>query len=412
LQSVLQCNTDMISTAEDIIQNCFPNLWANIQMKSIYRIVLLLFLLCFVTAETFAVAPKKTVAHRDSTGMTKAQRDWNKFVTFADNWFSRGIDTTYLVLPKYRWRVALNSEAGAVHTFLKANDVPFYGDIKSQFNSNVTPKLGLQLSFRNLNVGYSMDLYKGYSNFSLSMVQNAFGLEILRRKTFYANGYIDASEVEDKTKIEAGDISVTTLFVAAYFAFNRKKFSMPAAFNQSFIQRKSAGSVLAYIDFRYSDLAFEKESYMTRAGGLHELEMYQLAIGVGYGYNYTPNNGKVLLHLSVTPMLSVFNHTLMTGDSRMFWHNDDEDYNLVFSRKLKGRYPVFFTGMVRAAVVWNINDRLVLALTGVCNNIRFRMRDKMFDIDREDIDLYYNTVVNGSIMTWDWKTNIVFGVRF
>jgi len=187
---------------------------------------------------------------------------------------------------------------------------------------------------------------------------------------------------------------------------------MPAAFKQSFIQRKSAGSVLAYIDFRYSDLAFNNESYMTQAGGLHNLEMYQVALGVGYGYNYTPNNGKFLLHLSLMPMLSVFNQTIMTGDSRMFWHNEDENYNLVFSRKIKGRYPFFFTGMARLALVWNINDRFVMALTGVCNNIRFRMQDKMFEIDREDLDLKYNTVVNGSIMTWDWKANVFFGVRF
>jgi hypothetical protein len=111
-------------------------------------------------------------------------------------------------------------------------------------------------------------------------------------------------------------------------------------------------------------------------------------------------------------MVTFFNQLLMTGDSRMFWHNEDEDYNLVFSRKIKGRYPVFFTGMARLAFVWNINDRFTLALTGVCNNIRFRMRDRMFEIDREDLDLYYNTIVNGYIMTWDWKANVYFGVRF
>jgi hypothetical protein len=111
-------------------------------------------------------------------------------------------------------------------------------------------------------------------------------------------------------------------------------------------------------------------------------------------------------------MLTVFNQMLMTGDSRMFWHHEEDDYNLVFSRKVKPRYPVFFTGMARAAVVWNINDRFVLACTGVCNNIRFRMRDKMFETDREDLDLYYNTMINAHLMTWDWKVNVTIGVQF
>lgn len=187
---------------------------------------------------------------------------------------------------------------------------------------------------------------------------------------------------------------------------------MPAAFKQSYIQRKSAGSVLAHLDFRYAGLEFDDDNYIARAGGVRGLELYQLAIGVGYGYNYTPNKGKFLLHLSATPVLTVFNHMLMTGDSRMFWHNDKDDYNLVFSRKLKGRFPVFFTGNAKIALVWNINDRFVLAATCVANNIRFRARDKMFEIDRDDLDLDYNTVIDSYIMTWDWKANIYFGVRF
>ena len=146
---------------------------------------------------------------------------------------------------------------------------------------------GLQIAFRNLSVGYAVDLFKGYSNFSFSAIQNAFGIDILRRKTSYARGSIDLSGLNKRTEIDAGDVDVTTLFVSGYFAFNRKKFSMPAAFKQSYIQRKSAGSVLAHLDFRYAGLKFDDDNYIAQAGGVRELELYQLAIGVGYGYNYT-----------------------------------------------------------------------------------------------------------------------------
>lgn len=362
---------------------------------------------------TSVQAKKAPVAEQDTTvKVSKAKQNWTKFVTFADNFYMRNIDTNYIVLPKYRWRITYNSEASGVHTFLVAHDVPYYGNIDAQMHSNVTPKMGLQIAFRNLSAGYAVDLFKGYSNFSFSAIQNAFGIDILRRKTSYAHGSIDLSGLNKRTEIDAGDVDVTTLFVSGYFAFNRKKFSMPAAFKQSYIQRKSAGSVLAHLDFRYAGLEFDDENYIAQAGGVRELELYQLAIGVGYGYNYTPNKGKFLLHLSATPMLTVFNHMLMTGDSRMFWHNDKDDYNLVFSRKLKGRFPVFFTGNAKIALVWNINDRFVLAATCVANNIRFRARDKMFEIDRDDLDLNYNTVIDSYIMTWDWKANIYFGVRF
>lgn len=382
------------------------------KMRKLLLIVVVLGCLFVRPESAFARKTEQPVAEQDSTNIPKAKLRWNKFLAFADRWFSRGIDTTYLALPKYPFRIAYRSEVGGAHTSLDAEDLPYFGNLTARFHTNPTPKMGANIAFRNFNLGYMVDLFKGYSNFGLAFVQNAWGLDIQRRKTSYAHGYFDSSEIEGKSEIEAGDISMTTLFVSTYYAFNNKKFSMPAALKQSYIQRKSAGAPLLYADFRYSDLMFKDETRIVQAGGTKNMELYQIAVGVGYGYNYTPNNGKVLLHLTFIPMLTVFNQMLMTGDSRMFWHNDEYNFNLVFSRKLKPRYPVFFTGMARAAFVWNINDRLVLALSGVCHNIRFRMRDKMFEIDREDLELEYNATINTNLMTWDWKFDLIFGVRF
>ena len=381
-------------------------------MSRLSLIVLLTGVLYLCPEAAFARLENKPVEQCDSTRIPKAKQNWNKFLAFADRWFSRGIDTTYLALPKYPFRVAYRSEVGGAHTYLDAEGLPYFDNLTARFHTNPTPKMGVNVAFRNFNIGYMVDLFKGYSNFGLAFIQNAWGLDIQRRKTSYAHGYFDASAIEGKKEIDSDDIFITTLFVSAYYAFNNKKFSIPAAVKQSYIQRKSAGAPLLYADFRYADLVFNEDAYIVQAGGTRELELYQIAIGAGYGYNYTPNHGKVLLHISVIPMITVFNQMLMTGDSRMFWHSEEDDYNLVFSRKVKPRFPVFFTGMVRTAVVWNINDRFVLAWSGVCHNIRFRMQDKMFDIDREDLDLYYNTIINAHIMTWDWRTDVIFGVRF
>lgn len=347
----------------------------------------------------------------DSVPQNKAKVFFKKVGVFADNWFMRGLDTNYLALPKYRFRLSINSEAGSVYTLLSSKDTPFYGDLNCRFRSNVTPKLGLVLGFRNIQAGYSMDLFKGYSNFALSICQNAFGLEILRRKTFYASGYIDASNIEGRTNINAGDIGVTTFFLSAYLAFNRKKFSMPAAFNQSYIQRKSAGSVLAYVDFLYTDMAFANGSYLMKAGGLHSFELYQVALGVGYGYNYTPNKGKLLFHLSAAPLLVFFNQMIETGDTRMITDEKTLGYNLIFSRKIKPRFPVYLTGIVKAAIVWNISDRFNIAAKAVCNNIRFHSHDTLYEADRK-VDEKYNPYIDIMLMTWDWKLNIYFTVRF
>jgi len=364
-----------------------------------------------VAPDSVSTMRADSAAVTDSVPPKKAKVFFKKVGVFADEWFSRDIDTAYLVLPKYRFRLAINSEFGSVHTYMNADKIPYYGDAKVRFHSNVTPKLGLLIGFRNLQLGYAMDLFKGYSNFSLSLCQNAFGFEVLRRKTFYAHGYIDASEVEGRTELESGDIGVTTLFVDAYIVFNRKRFSMPAAFKQSYIQRKSAGSVLAYLNFLYTDMWLENEKFANMTGGVKSMELYQVAIGLGYGYNFTPNRGKVLIHLSAVPQLVFFNRMLTTGDSRLFLDEDQFGFNLIFSRKVKPSSPVYVTGTVRTAVVWNINDRFSVALTALCNNIRFRSKDTLFEADKE-IDPAYNPEITTALWTWDWKANVYLTVRF
>lgn len=384
------------------------------------KAILLLIVLCFSVGIEAKIKKKETLAPltietdslaTDSVKPKKAKIFFQKVGRFADEWFMRGVDTNYIALPKYRFRLALNGEAGSVHTILTGKNVPYYENINCHFNSNVTPKIGLVLGFRNIQAGYAIDLFKGYSNFNLAINQNAFGLEILRRKTFYANGYIDASSIEGKTNINAGDIGVTTFFLSAYFAFNRKKFSMPAAFNQSYIQKKSAGSVLAYVDFLYTDMEFQKNSYMVMAGGMRSMELYQVALGVGYGYNYTPNKGKLLLHISAAPLLVFFNRMIQTGDTRMITDAEKMGFNLIFSRKIKPKFPVYVSGIVKAAVVWNINDRFALAASAVVNNIRFRAYDTLYEADKE-IDEKYNPHIDMSLMTWDWKANFYLLVRF
>ncbi len=384
------------------------------------KAILLLIVLCFSVGIEAKIKKKETLAPltietdslaTDSVKPKKAKIFFQKVGRFADEWFMRGVDTNYIALPKYRFRLALNGEAGSVHTILTGKNVPYYENINCHFNSNVTPKIGLVLGFRNIQAGYALDLFKGYSNFNLAINQNAFGLEILRRKTFYANGYIDASSIEGKTNINAGDIGVTTFFLSAYFAFNRKKFSMPAAFNQSYIQKKSAGSVLAYVDFLYTDMEFQKNSYMVLAGGMRSMELYQAALGVGYGYNYTPNKGKLLLHISAAPLLVFFNRMIQTGDTRMITDAEKMGFNLIFSRKIKPKFPVYVSGLVKAAVVWNINDRFAIAASAVVNNIRFRAYDTLFEADKE-IDEKYNPYIDMSLMTWDWKANFYILVRF
>ena len=91
-----------------------------------------------------------------------------------------------------------------------------------------------------------------------------------------------------------------------YYAFNNRRFSYPAAFTQSYIQRRSAGSFL---------LAASMQGPRATINWGHELylKMTNIGIGAGYGYNYVPFQGW-LLHISALPTFIVYSNTSMTLD--------------------------------------------------------------------------------------------------
>ena len=343
--------------------------------------------------------------------IAESRKNWiNRLLDRADRFFMKNVDPNYLMLPQHRFRIAISGDWGSVYTSMHCNDIPYYENVYMSFGSNVAPKLGLVFSYRNTNIGYSVDLFRGYSNFKFSILQNGFGIELFRRKTTFSGGAIESSGTGGKLEVGSGDIATTTFFLSGYVALNRRKFSMPAAFNASFIQRKSAGSALIVADFIYSRMALLSDALVSRTGGVNEMELYQIAIGAGYGYNYTPNKGKFLLHVSATPMLAVLNRMIITGDDRMFMP-DEAGYNLILSRKIKPEFPVYITGQAKVALAYNISPRFVLAFNTVVNNIRFKAKDRMIATGSTST-LTDNPEIRMRTMTWDWNAVLYFGVRF
>ena len=164
-------------------------------------------------------------------------------------------------------------------------------------------------------------------------------------------------------------LHVQTLNLNAYYAFNSRRFSYPAAFSQSYIQRRSAGSFLLAASGMGQRATLDWEE------GLR-LKMTNIGVGAGYGYNYVPRQGW-LLHISALPTFIVFSNTSMTfGDNRM---------------ELKYRFPeVIMTG--RGAVIRQWGNKF-LGLTMVYNYTNIG--------DKDDFTVY-NT---------KWRIRTFFGLR-
>ncbi len=93
-----------------------------------------------------------------------------------------------------------------------------------------------------------------------------------------------------------------TIIADGYYMFNGKKFSYAAAYDQSVIQKRSAGSLMAGLMYNYTDIDYAANSngdliYMM--SGLGRIKLWQGSVGVGYAYNWVPARG-LLVNLMET----------------------------------------------------------------------------------------------------------------
>ena len=114
----------------------------------------------------------------------------------------------------------------------------------------------------------------------------------------------------ERIELPDGMLKVKTLNLNAFYVFNSRRFSYPAAFSQSYIQRLSAGSFLLAASGMGQHATLDWDQEM-------KLKMTNIGLGAGYGYNYVPGQGW-LLHISGLPTFIVYSNTSMTfGDDRI-----------------------------------------------------------------------------------------------
>ncbi|MBR6438704.1 MAG: DUF4421 family protein [Bacteroidales bacterium] len=181
-----------------------------------------------------------------------------------------------------------------------------YVNFKSKLDSDINPKLSFSISYLGLSAGtgFSLNKVTGQgkktdADFSLSSYGNSFGIEfaINYYKSFTGNyDYWDDS-IHLRLIIPREFVSQITLDLDFYYAFNNKRFSYPAAFSQSYIQKKSAGSLLIGGSLHANEILAGDSTAGTE---IFCLENYSLGIGVGYAYNLVINK-HMLFHLSLLP---------------------------------------------------------------------------------------------------------------
>ena len=230
----------------------------------------------------------------------KSSAQLNVFIEKAISTFSRitgstGYDTTYIAPPARPWMVA---------PFVQSTGFDVY-------NSNTLSGIDYQ-SFRSSRTRYFTGVNASYKGFGLEVgfnPQKVFQNKKFNEKVFNLNYYTNRFCID--ATLPENILEQKSLLISSYYIFNNKQFSYPAAFNQGFIQKRSAGSPLAIMLFcrnRFNINPWEAlDSHYT------ESKLLTFCVGAGYGYNFvTPHNW--LIHLSSIPAVSVLSVTGSTLD--------------------------------------------------------------------------------------------------
>ena len=281
------------------------------------------------------------------------------------NYRKGDIDTAYLTRPSTKWTVLarLNISGAKIESEGIDNGKHFQSEMTADYKSTLSfavNYLGFSFSAA-LNPAKLMGKYRDYE-LNFNSYGKRFGFDIIYQDAHNFTGWHD-TEGMDRIELPADMLSVRTLNLNAYYAFNSRRFSYPAAFSQSYIQRQSAGSFLlaASGQGQHATLKWEQEM---------QVKMTNIGIGAGYGYNYVPSQGW-LLHISALPTFIIYSNTSMTfGESRVPLHYHFPEAIITGRGAVVRQWSNKFTGLSMVFNFTNIGHEESLAL----HNIKWRIR--------------------------------------
>jgi hypothetical protein len=243
---------------------------------------------------------------------------------YLDSAARKKVDPLYIEVPAKPWRVIMRYKANAVDVDysyrLEAKDVAdhSYIDWDLHFEPPTAASVGFWVGYRGTGISFSKSLAKNAGRyFSISTTGAKYGFNFrLRRFSTSAVKFNMETHVEGEENIEQhieddmpSPVWIRSVYANGYYVFNGRRYSQAAAYNQSVIQRRSAGSFLVgatwyQSSFDYSDV--ENTMFMEFARGIGRIKVHQANLGLGYGYNWVPFRGLVVNAMAM-PTFSVYN---------------------------------------------------------------------------------------------------------
>lgn len=321
----------------------------------------------------------QTVAPADSTSNTwtrKVAKEINAVLDTRDRIQQHKYDTAYITKPQQRWTVKLraNVSGNALNTQGTVDGL----DLRSRLRTDMKITAGASVSYRGLSLGFALNPAKlAGRNKDIELNLNAYGNSVggdvvmVATKTYKGTATANGTDYE----VAAGAVSMKMITATGYYAFNHRRFSIPAAFTQSQIQRRSCGSWLAGVTFMAAEIK-------TAAGAVPGSDSSRLwfvsaAIGGGYGYNFVIDD-RWLIHISAVPQIMIVTRgRFKVGDT---------------SLHTPFRFPSL-TNVGRIAVVRHFRKNFI-GMSAVINNFYIGDHDQLL------------------VENVKWRARLFYGFRF
>lgn len=276
----------------------------------------------------------------------------------SSRYYKTPYDTNYVVRPEgtVTLKLRLNQTGNDFHAKGTVNDIYSKADLSTSHKTTIS----IAASYRGLSAAVALNpakmsgTYKDYE-FNLNYYSSRISLDFSYQRSESLTGDV-YREDRGEQPMESGDLTLKVVNFAGYYAFNHRHFSYPAAFNQSYIQRRSAGSWLAGISYQGGIIETRDELKARNPNApTVSIDVGHVGIGGGYAYNWVLGQ-KWLIHFSLLPTFVVYNRNKMTvnGERKEAQHMR---FNMIFNE--------------RAAIIYNFSPRYFAGATLVMNNSVF-----------------------------------------
>ena len=243
-----------------------------------------------------------------------------KLGTKLDSMAVRGVDRHYIDAPKKPGQIILRGNINQTIVSMHSEGEVYGHTYSANPYLKTTPSqyIGVWVGYRGYGLGYTVNVAgdKG-SNLTFGATGGSYGINVRihsfenSNPSFNINSQLlTEAESNSWNDITLTDpISVNTFMADGYYFFNGKRFSYSAAYDQSAIQKRSAGSLMAGFMYNYTCIDYASQSngdLIFLMGNLGKVKMWQGSLGVGYAYNWVPVRG-LLVNIMAMPMLTIVN---------------------------------------------------------------------------------------------------------